>query len=98
MRPLLNRVYQVMIMGAGIDLIIADPFDEDLMEFIRIVEERDDSTGLGKALIKLHDRLVAMEDPQPDDFDLGDPEQEAVWKTVQILTNNVIYADSYLRL
>jgi 5-methyltetrahydrofolate corrinoid/iron sulfur protein methyltransferase len=98
MRPLLNRVYQVMIMGAGIDMIIADPFDKDLMEFIRIVEERDDSTGLGKALIKLHDRLLGMEDPQPDDFDLDDPEQEAIWKTVQILTNKVIYADSYLRL
>jgi 5-methyltetrahydrofolate corrinoid/iron sulfur protein methyltransferase len=98
MRPLLNRVYQVMIMGVGIDIIIADPFDEDLMSFIRIVEERDDSTGLGKALIKLHDRIEAMEEPSPEDFDLDDPEQDAVWKTAQILVNKVIYADSYLRL
>jgi hypothetical protein len=87
-----------MIMGAGTDIIIADPFDEDLMAFIRIVEERDGSTELGKALIKLHDRIVAMEDPQPEDFDLSDPEQEEVWKTVQILMNKVIYTDSYLRL
>jgi 5-methyltetrahydrofolate corrinoid/iron sulfur protein methyltransferase len=98
MRPLLNRVYQVMIMGAGVDMIIADPFDEELMEFIRIVEERDDATQLGKALIKMHDRIAAMEDPQPEDFDLDDPEQEEVWKTVQVLQNNVIYTDSYLRL
>jgi len=98
MRPLLNRVYQVMIMGAGIDMIIADPFDEDLMEFIRVVEERDDSTSLNKSLIKLHDRIAAMEDPQPDDFDLVDPEQEAIWKTVQVLQNDVIYTDSYLRV
>jgi 5-methyltetrahydrofolate corrinoid/iron sulfur protein methyltransferase len=98
MRPLLNRVYQVMIMGAGVDIIIADPFDEELMEFIRIVEERDDSTQLGKALIKLHDRVAAMEDPQPEDFDLGDTEQEEVWKTVQVLQNKVIYTASYLRL
>ncbi|MFO7741132.1 MAG: dihydropteroate synthase [Anaerolineae bacterium] len=98
LRPLLNRVYQVMIMGAGIDMIIADPFDEDLMEFIRIVEERDDSTPLGESLVKLYDRIAAMEDPQPTDFDLDDPEQEAVWKTVQILQNEIIYTDSYLRL
>ncbi len=98
MRPLLNRVYQVMIMGAGIDMIIADPFDEDLMEFIRIVEERDDSTSLGKALLKLHDRIVAMEVPQVEDFDLDDPEQEAIWKTVQVLQNDIIYTDSYLRV
>lgn len=98
MRPLLNRVYQVMLMGAGIDVIIADPLDEDLMEFIRIVEERDDSTRLGEAVLKLHNRIVAMEEPQADDFDLSDPEQEAIWKTVQILLNKVIYSDSYLRL
>jgi uncharacterized protein (DUF2236 family) len=79
-------------------MIIADPFDEDLMEFIRIVEERDDATQLGKALIKLHDRVAAMEDPQPEDFDADDPDQQAVWKTVQVLQNNVIYTDSYLRL
>ncbi len=98
MRPLLNRVYQVMIMGAGIDMIIADPFDEDLMDFIRIVEERDDSTPLGACLVKLHDRIAAMEEPEATDFDLDDPEQEAIWKTVQVLENNVIYTDSYLRL
>jgi 5-methyltetrahydrofolate corrinoid/iron sulfur protein methyltransferase len=98
MRPLLNRVYQVMIMGTGIDMIIADPFDEDLMEFIRMVEERDDSTALGASLVTLHDRIAAMEEPQPTDFDLDDPEQEAIWKTVQVLQNDVIYTDSYLRL
>jgi 5-methyltetrahydrofolate corrinoid/iron sulfur protein methyltransferase len=98
MRPLLNRVYQVMIMGAGVDMIIADPFDEDLMEFIRVVEERDDSTPLGKALLKLHDRIAAMEEPRPTDFDLDDPEQEAIWKSVQVLQNEIIYTDSYLRL
>jgi cobalamin-dependent methionine synthase I len=98
MRPLLNRVYQVMIMGAGVDMIIADPFDEDLKEFIRIVEERDDATSLGQSLIKLHDRVAAMEDPKAEDFDLDDPEQEAIWKTVQVLQNDVIYTDSYLRV
>ena len=28
---------------------------------------------------------------------MSDPEQAAIWKTVQILLNNVIYADSYLQ-
>jgi hypothetical protein len=27
---------------------------------------------------------------------MNDPEQIAIWKTVQILQNKVIYADSYL--
>ncbi|MGD1995889.1 MAG: dihydropteroate synthase [Anaerolineae bacterium] len=98
MRPLLSRVYMVMLMGAGIDMVIADPLDEDMMEFIRIVEERDESTPVGRLLVKLHDRVEAMEELQPEDVDMSDPEQEAIWKTVQVLLNKVIYTDSYLRL
>ena len=98
MRPLLNRVYMVMLMGAGLDMVIADPFDADLMETIRIVEVRDESTPLGQLYVKLYDRVEAMDELQPEDVDMDDPAQSDVWKTVQILLNKVIYADSYLRL
>lgn len=95
-RPLLNRVYCVMLMGAGLKMMIADPLDEELKETIRIVEERDDSTPLGKLYITLHDKVAAMDELSKEDVDMEDPEQVAVWKTVQILLNKVIYADSYL--
>jgi hypothetical protein len=32
-----------------------------------------------------------------EDVDLNDPSQVDIWKTVQILLNKVIYADSYLQ-
>jgi 5-methyltetrahydrofolate corrinoid/iron sulfur protein methyltransferase len=95
-RPLLNRVYCVMLMGAGLKMMIADPLDEEQNEVIRIVEERDDSTALGRLYLKLHDKVEAMDELTKDDVDMDDPEQAAVWKTVQVLLNNVIYADSYL--
>ena len=97
-RPLLNRVYMVMLMGAGIDMVIANPLDENMKEFIRIVEERDESTSVGRLLLKLHDQVEAMEELQPDDVDMSDPQQMDIWKTVQILLNKVIYTDSYLRV
>ena len=97
MRPLLNRVYMVMLMGAGIDMVIADPLERDLLEFIRAVDERDDSTPLNRLLLTLHDRVEAMEELQSDDVDMTDPDQVAVWKTVQVLLNKVIYTDAYLR-
>jgi 5-methyltetrahydrofolate corrinoid/iron sulfur protein methyltransferase len=96
-RSLINRVYCAMLMGAGLQMMIADPLDTDLMETIRIVEERDDSTTLGKLYIKLNDHTAAMEEPTMDGIDMSDPEQAAVWKTTQILLNKVIYADSYLQ-
>jgi 5-methyltetrahydrofolate corrinoid/iron sulfur protein methyltransferase len=98
MRPLLDRTYMVMLMGAGIDMVIANPLDADLMEWIRIVEERDESTPLGSLLVKLRDRVEGMEELQPDDVDMSDPQQVEIWKTVQVLLNKVIYTDSYLRL
>ncbi len=98
LRPLINRTYMVMLMGAGIDMVIADPFDRKLMEWIRIVEERDESTPLHKLLLKLYDRVEAMEELQPEDVDMSDPQQADVWKTVQVLLNKVIYTDSYLRI
>jgi 5-methyltetrahydrofolate corrinoid/iron sulfur protein methyltransferase len=98
MRPLINRVYCVMLMGAGLTTMIADPLDTDLREFIRIVEARDDSTAFNCLLLNLHDAVAAQEELTADKVDMSDPEQAAIWKTVQILLNKVIYADSYLRV
>jgi 5-methyltetrahydrofolate corrinoid/iron sulfur protein methyltransferase len=95
-RPILNRVYLAMLMGAGLEKMIADPLDEKQNEVIRFIEERDDSTPLGKLYLKLHDATEAMEEITKDDVDENDPEQLAVWKSAQVLLNKVIYADSFL--
>jgi cobalamin-dependent methionine synthase I len=98
MRPLLNRVYLVMLMAAGVDMIIADPFDRALQETIRILEERDGSTAVGSLYLTLYDRTREMDELQQDEVDMSDPEQAAIFKTVQVLLNKIIYTDSYLRL
>jgi len=96
-RSLIDRVYCAMLMGAGLQMMIANPLDKGLREVIRIVEERDASTPLGRLYVAISDRVAAMEEPSIDDVDLDDAEQSDVWKTVQILLNKVIYADSYLQ-
>jgi hypothetical protein len=97
-RSLINRTFLVMLMAVGLDAAILNPLDEEQNAWMRIVEKRDDSTPLGKLLLTLHDRTAAMEDLTPDDVDMKDPLQLGVWKTYQILTNQVIYAESYLRI
>jgi len=96
-RDLINRVYCAMLMGAGLQMMIADPLDQELKDTIHIVETRDESTAVGRLYITIHDRIAEMEEPTVADVDLSDPEQVAIWKTVQILLNKVIYADSYLQ-
>lgn len=96
-RPLINRVYLAMLMGAGLQMMIADPFDEAQKNVVRVIEERDEGTAVNKLYLAIHDRIAAMEQPSVDDVDMQDPEQVAIWKTVEILLNKVIYADAYLQ-
>lgn len=98
MRPLINNTYLVMLMAAGLDYAIANPLDRQLWEFIHIVEDRDDRTGKGRLLLTLYDKTAAMEKLTPDDVDWRDPEQVAIFKTAQVLYNDVIYTDSYLEV
>ena len=95
-RPLINRVYLAMLMGVGLQMMIADPLDEKQNDVIKWIESKDNSTPLAVLYNKIAERTGAGEEPQVEDFDLGDPEQAAIWKTTQILLNKVIYADGYL--
>ncbi len=96
-RLLINQVYCAMLMGVGLNMMIADPLDDELKETIRIIEESDDSTPVGKLYLKIAERIANMEEPTVEDVDLNDPKQVDIWKTVQVLQNTVIYADSYLQ-
>ncbi|WKZ35215.1 MAG: dihydropteroate synthase [Anaerolineales bacterium] len=95
-RPLVNRVYLAMLMGVGLQMMIANPFDEEQNKVIHWIETKDTSSPLASVYNKIADRIAAGGEPQIEDFDLSDPEQSAIWKTTQILLNKVIYADSYL--
>lgn len=97
-RSLINATYAVMLLAAGLDAAIVDARDERLKEWVRIVEERDNSTPVGQLLLNLCDATAAMEDLDPDVVDMEDPEQSAIYKTVQVLQNKIIYADGYLQI
>jgi cobalamin-dependent methionine synthase I len=95
-RSLINRTYLAMLMGVGLQMMIANPMDHKQKEVIRIIEQRDESTAVGRLYLKIADHINAMEEPGVEDVDMSDPEQVAIWKTVQILLNKVIYAEAYL--
>jgi 5-methyltetrahydrofolate corrinoid/iron sulfur protein methyltransferase len=97
-RPLINRTLLVMLLGAGLDSAIADPFDAEQNEFIRIVEQRDESTPLGKLVVALYDASAAMEELDRGLVEESDPRQVELYKTYCMLQNKMIYADSYLRI
>jgi len=97
-RSLISATYAVMLLAAGLDAAIVDARDQRLKEWVRMIEERDDSTPVGKLLLNLYDATAMMENLDPGTVDMEDPEQAAIFKTVQILQNRVIYADGYLQV
>jgi 5-methyltetrahydrofolate corrinoid/iron sulfur protein methyltransferase len=97
-RPILNRVFCVMMMGAGLHSAILDPLDDELMSVIRAVESRDESSAKGKLYVGLYDAYEAMEQYDTTGADMSDPEISDIIKTVRILQNETLYAHSYLRM
>ena len=97
-RSLINRVMMVMVMAAGVDSAIADPLDTVQNQWIRIAEERDDSTPIGKLILALYDAVAAMDELDESQVDKSDAAQVDLWKTYRMLTNQTLYADSYLQL
>jgi 5-methyltetrahydrofolate corrinoid/iron sulfur protein methyltransferase len=98
MRPLVNRVYLVMLMGAGMDHAIVDPLDDELTKAIQSVESRDDSTVEGKLYLALYDAIANDEEFDPSIADMSDPVQSDIVKTIQILEFKTLYAHGYLRM
>jgi 5-methyltetrahydrofolate corrinoid/iron sulfur protein methyltransferase len=98
LRHLLNRVFLVMMAGAGLDSAILDPLDHETMEAIRIIDKRDDSTPKCKLYLGIYDAYAAMEQYDTSQVDMSDPELKDIAKTVNIMQNKTLYAHGYLRL
>ncbi|MBI2863636.1 MAG: dihydropteroate synthase [Chloroflexi bacterium] len=98
LRPLINRVFLVMMHGAGLDSAILDALDPDIMDALRIIETGDNSTAVGRLYLALHEAYATGAEFDPSAGDASDPAQRDVLKTVEVLENKWIYAHSYLKL
>ncbi len=97
-RPILNRVYLIIMLGAGLDSAIVDPLDYELMEAVRIIDSRDDSTPKGELYLALYDAYGLSEEFDTSAVDMTDPELREIAKTIDVLQNKTLYAHGYLRL
>jgi len=98
LRPLINRVFLLMMMGAGLDSAIMDTLDAETMEALRVVEARDTSTHRGRLHLAIYDAYCRGETFDPSGFDLQDPQTRDIIRTVQMLENRFLYAHGYLKV
>jgi 5-methyltetrahydrofolate corrinoid/iron sulfur protein methyltransferase len=95
-KPFIVQAYVTMLLASGLDALVGNLLDPELMDVLRVVRERDPSTAYDRLLLRLFD--VTKVDGELDiaSIDTSDPDQVSLFKTVQVLTNKLIYADSYL--
>jgi cobalamin-dependent methionine synthase I len=96
-KPYITQAYLTMLTAAGLDALVANPLDPDLVETIRVVRDRDAVTPYDRLLLRLYDVTKADVDLDVASMDESDQEQVNLFRTVQVLTNKLIYADSYLQ-
>jgi 5-methyltetrahydrofolate corrinoid/iron sulfur protein methyltransferase len=95
-RSLISQAYVTMLLAAGVDALVLNVLDAELLEAIRVVRERDAINAYDRLLLRLFDSSKAEVSLEMTTIDRSDPQQVGLFKTVQVLTNQVIYADSYL--
>jgi 5-methyltetrahydrofolate corrinoid/iron sulfur protein methyltransferase len=95
-RPLINRVFLTMMLGAGLDSAIMNCLDDELMKTLHIIDSADNSTPQARLYLSLYNSYLAGEQFDASTVDTNDPELRDIARTIQILQNQMLYAHSYL--
>jgi len=98
LRPLLNRIYLIMFIGAGLDSAIIDSLDDEIMEALRIIDSKDTSTPKAKLYVDLYNAYAQGEPFDASSVDMSNPELSDIVKTINIMENKTLYAHGYLKL
>ena len=95
-RPLINRVFLTMMLGAGLDSAIMNCLDDELMKILRIIDSGDKSTPESRLYLSLYNSYVIGEQFDISTVDMDNPKLRDIARTIQILQNQLLYAHSYL--
>ncbi len=95
-RGLINKVFCVMAMGCGLDSAIIDAFDSELLRIIKVVETQTPDKESDNVIINLYNLMQDFGELEDLSYNKENPEEEAIYKTAEILFNKNIYAHNYL--
>jgi cobalamin-dependent methionine synthase I len=96
-RPYVTQAYVAMLLACGLDAVVANVLDPNLLDVLRVIRDRDPVTGYDRLLVRLFDVTKVGSTLDVASVDHADATQVALFRTVQVLTNQAIYADSYLQ-
>lgn len=98
MRNLINQVFLVLAMGAGLDTCIADSFDPELLRIIKVLEKKTAEKAHDNLLINLSNMIDEFGDLYDVNYDKNNENEVAIYKTAEVLLNKKIYSNSYMEI
>ena len=98
LRPLINRVFGVMAYGAGLDAVIMDANDLELVRIFKMLEANSPKTSTDNLYINLAQMIREFGTVEDIKFDKNNQEEHNIIKIATILLNQKIYSDSFTQV
>lgn len=96
LRPLINRVFFTLALGAGLDAAIVDGLDTEIINLYNALKSGKNAETLNPIYFALYEMSKNFGELTDLTVDKNDPEQVRVFKTAQILLNKEIYTHSFV--
>lgn len=98
LRPMINQVYATLAFGAGLDAIILDAKDVELVRILNMLESQTPKTSVDRLYFNLANMVQNFEDINEIKFDKTSIREQNIIKTAEILLNKKIYSDSFTQV
>lgn len=98
LRPLINRVFGVLAYGAGLDAVIMDAKDEELVRIFKMLENNSPNSQIDELYINLTNIIKNFEELEDIKFDKNNIDEQNIIKTAAVLLNKTIYSDSFTQV
>ena len=98
LRRLINRVYAVLAFGAGLDAVIMDAADDELIRILKMRDSQNPENETDKLYLDLSDMIKNFTDLEEISYDKSNHEQVRIIKTCEVLLNKKIYSDSFAQV
>lgn len=97
-RPLINRVYASLAFGAGLDAVIIDARDFELVRILKMLSQNVPISDVDNLYVKLAQMISEFGELDEVEFDKESEEQLRIIKTAGILLNREIYSNSFTQI
>ena len=98
LRPLINRVFGVLAFGAGLDAVILDAKDIELIRIFKMLENNNPTSSVDMLYVNLANMVKEFKELEEIEYNHNNIEECNIIKTATILLNKKIYSDSFTQV